>query len=232
MIKEIIFDMDGVLLDTEPLHYQAWKTAFEYLDISLTLDDYQLYCQAQGRKHAILNMKADASPDDIAMISRIKGQTYLDLIEQKHIPLYPDALALLDRMHHKHISASVASSSVTAIPVLRQSGCSHYFKAVTTGNDIERNKPYPDIFIKAAKKTHLPLKELIVVEDSIAGIIAARLAGLKVYGLNRHQSLARFNTHNIQIHIQDLNMKITPQESRNLHETTTILINSLNEISL
>ena len=95
---------------------------------------------------------------------------------------------------------------------------------------ISRNEPYPDIFNLAAKKLGIAKKDLGVIEDSIAGVVAARLAGINVFALNRDNSLTDLDVINIDKHIQELGLLLTDQELENLNKSSIIQINDLSEV--
>lgn len=231
IIKGILFDMDGVLLETEGFHYLAWKKAFESKQISLTKADYNKYCQAQGRKNAISNIIKKPTPEDYISIAEIKAKAYKDTIDSKEVVLFEDAKELLGHLLKlKHIDLAIASSSVVADYVIKRTSVHKQFSHFITGAMIKRNKPYPDIFNLAAKLIDIPKEYLVVIEDSIAGVIASRLAGINVFALNRNNSLDGLNTLSLQSHIDDLDLDLSREEVNNLNMSKTISINHLTEI--
>lgn len=228
IIKGILFDMDGVLIDTEEFHYLAWKKAFESKNIDLSKSDYSKYCQAQGRKNAISNMIKDPTIEDYKLLSKIKATAYKEAIDSNKVNLFNDAKELLAFLEHQqHIQLAIASSSVVADYVIKKTYVSWQFSHFITGAMINRNKPYPDIFNLAAKEISIKKKNLVVIEDSIAGVIAARLSGINVFALNRKGSLDNLDPVNIELLINDLDLDLTVSELENIKSSITIPISSL-----
>jgi len=231
IIKGILFDMDGVLLETEEFHYLAWKKAFESKNINLSQSDYTRYCQAQGRRNAINNMVKAPTDEDYRLISDIKATAYKEAIDTHKVHLFDDAKLLLAFLENQqHIQLAIASSSVVADYVIKKTYVSWQFSHFITGAMINRNKPYPDIFNLAAKEINIPKKHLIVIEDSIAGVIAGRLAGINVFALNRNNSLDNLHSAPIELLIDELNLSLNEEELINLKQSSTISIDNLSEV--
>lgn len=231
MIKGILFDMDGVLIETEKFHYMAWKKAFKLKNINLSPDDYAKYCQAQGRQNAIKNIIQNPTDKDYIRLSERKAQAYKEAIDQNDIILYDDAKVLLAHLEeNQHIQLAIASSSLVADYVIKKTYISWQFSHFITGAMITRNKPYPDIFNLAAKKLGIAKKDLVVIEDSIAGVVAAQLAGINVFALNRDNSLKDLDVINVDKHIQEFVLLLTDQELENLNKSSIIQINDLAEV--
>ncbi len=230
-IKGLIFDMDGVLIETEKYHYQAWKTTFEAKGIHLSPLDYSKYCQAQGRRNAIVNILKTPSEEDINVLSDIKAKAYKKVIDSEEIDLYPDAAKLLNFLEERqHLHLTIGSSSVVADYVIKKTYIAWQFGQIFTGNMVERNKPYPDLFNLAAEEMGIKKEALAVIEDSIAGAIAACLAGIIVFALNRDNSLVGLDLDHIQHNIDDLGLKLTDQEISNLSSASIIPIDDLTQI--
>lgn len=230
-IKGLIFDMDGVLLETENFHYEAWYKAFSTKNIKLSREDYAKYCQAQGRPNAIRNIIGNPTEEDYKILSDIKAKSYKEAIDNNKVEIFHDAKTLLNHLEeHQHIELAIASSSVVADMVMAKTYCAWQFSHTVTGAMIDRNKPYPDIFNMAAAKLDIKKENLAIIEDSIAGVIAARLSGMNVFALNRHGSLDDFDHHRIHDEINDLNLTLTELEENNLAQTKSIPIDDLSEI--
>lgn len=223
--------MDGVLLDTENFHYLAWKKAFKLKDIDLSKNDYTKYCQAQGRVNAINNMIKQPTPNDYSLIANAKARAYKEAIDSNTVVLYEDARLLLDYLKkQQQIKLAIASSSVVADYVIKKTQVASQFSHYITGAMINRNKPYPDIFNLAAKEINIDKGHLVVIEDSIAGVIAGRLAGINVFAINRHHSLDRFNPTELTSIIKDLELNLTINERSALNHSKTIPIESLTQV--
>lgn len=190
MIKAAIFDMDGLLIDSERIIMQACITAAEQVGLDYTQNEY---FELIGR----------TGPDAThIMTQQLGGEQAFNLVMQgvdtllakrnHHFPLKQGALNLLKYFHKNHIICSVASSSPThhITHRLGQVDVLSYFNHITSGQEVTRGKPSPDIYLLAIKKLGLSMPSLnasgigvdecIVFEDSENGARAAIAAGLKV----------------------------------------------------
>lgn len=231
IINGLLFDMDGVLVETEKFHYLAWKKAFKLKNINLSEQTYGTYCQAQGRHNAIKNILHNPTAEDYILLSDTKAQAYKEAVDSNNVILYDDAKELLAFLGKRsNIKLALASSSVVADYVIKKTDVAWQFSHFITGAMVQRNKPYPDIFNLAAAKLRLPKENLAVIEDSLAGVIAARLAGINVFAINRNNSLTGLNSINIEPHINELGLTLTDIELNNINLSMTIPISYLTDI--
>ncbi|HUT29439.1 MAG TPA: HAD family phosphatase [Sedimentisphaerales bacterium] len=180
----VIFDLDGVLIDSSEFHKQSWfdlaeKEGFEMTD--------EFFCETFGmQNYQIIPMlaKRDMSPEEIDRLAQWKEQRYRDLIEDAQI-LAPGADALLADLKRSGFLLAIGSSAPRKNMdfVLERIGVGHYFDAIVTGEDVKEGKPAPDTFLKAAERLSLPPDRCVVVEDAVAGVQAARNAGMRVIAL-------------------------------------------------
>jgi beta-phosphoglucomutase len=184
--RGVIFDMDGVLCDSEPFICEAACRMFvERHHATVSPEDFlpfvgageDRYIGGVAEKHGIV---LDL-PSDKARTYEI----YLDIIRGRLGPL-PGASEFIAACHDRGLKLAVATSAdeVKMNGNLEQIGLPRLtFDACVTGSDIQRKKPHPDIFLRAAVMLHLPPEECLVVEDAPNGIQAARAAGSKCLGL-------------------------------------------------
>lgn len=195
MIKGIIFDLDGVLVSTDEMHYQAWKRLAQELGITgFTREDNRR--QRGVSRMASLEIvleKADQtySDEEKALLAERKNKYYLELLENM------DESAVLERvkdvlaaLKEKGLMLAVGSASKNAPVILEKTGLMPYLDKVSCGLDTTKSKPDPEVFLVAARKLELPPEECLVVEDSAAGIEAAAAGGMKSLGVGPfYQSL-------------------------------------------
>lgn len=179
-----IFDLDGVLIDSSEFHKHSWFDLAENEGFEMT--DEFFYDTFGMQNYQIIPMltKHDLTRDQIDRLAQWKERRYRDLIEDAQI-LAPGADALLADLKLAGFLLAIGSSAPRKNLdfVLRRISVTHYFEAVVAGEDVNKGKPAPDTFLKAAEKLSLPPARCVVVEDAVAGIQAAKTAGMSVIAL-------------------------------------------------
>ncbi len=187
MIKAVIFDLDGVLVSTDELHYQGWKALAEregiYFDREINnrlrgisrMESLEIILERAGREYRA---------DEKLEMASYKNDVYARLLNA----LTPaDRLAsvteCLSSLREKGYKLAVGSSSKNTPKILERTGLAAAFDAVADGNDISRSKPDPEVFLKAAQKLGVAPEFCAVVEDAEAGIQAAKAAGMTAFAL-------------------------------------------------
>lgn len=180
MINYVIFDMDGTLLDTEPIFEKAWNEIGEKWGLR---DIDKLYCKIVGRsRDTIIKLLEDTYGKDVDC----KGY-YAERMERAgelfdgYIPLKKGTLEILEFLREEKIAIAVATSTVMQIAEknLRKTGLWDYIDMVVTSEMVENGKPAPDIFLEAASRIGAKKEECIVCEDSYNGIKAAHASGMR-----------------------------------------------------
>ena len=180
-VKGVIFDVDGLLVDTEKLHVKAWEKIFRKRGIYLSKPDYESgvgISDYEFLQH--LKEKGKIPPGfRIDELLNEKESIMLELADGK-VKLFPGVLSLLNTLSPRFILSAASNSEKNfVIKVLKNSGIFDYFKVVLTRNDIKRPKPFPDIYLVCLSKMGLSPEECVIIEDSPAGIKAARKAGIR-----------------------------------------------------
>jgi beta-phosphoglucomutase family hydrolase len=175
----VIWDMDGVLVDTGEFHFQAWSRALPEFGIPFTR---QLFRDTFGMNNAgILEvlLGETPAPELLAEISERKEQLFRRAVRGRVQPL-PGVLAWLERLKAAGMRQAIASSAPPANidALVGELGLRDYFDAMVSGFDLP-GKPDPAVFLKAARRIGVPPERCVVVEDAVAGVEAARRAGMK-----------------------------------------------------
>lgn len=182
MLKAVIFDLDGVVADSHPIHEIAWKTLLteEGLDPATLSLDF-LYA-GHPRREILRHYLGHLEPSDIERMGRRKDELYA--VAAKELKTKPGIPRVLSQLNAEGILCAVATSAqrVRTHETLEKLAIKGYFSAIVAGEDVSLPKPAPDIFLLAAGKLEVPAKNAVVVEDSIAGVQAARAAGMKCVG--------------------------------------------------
>lgn len=177
----VIFDMDGVLLDSEPLHYEAVRVLLAEHGVEFPLEDYFRY----------LGTTLTSTWDDLCErypismpFEQFEARYNSDVLDQylAGAPLIRGARELVAQLRDAGVPIAVASSShrIWVDAALSGAGLREYFEQTTAGDEVSMGKPSPEIYLKAAEKLGLDPSECIAIEDAPAGVESARAAGMKV----------------------------------------------------
>lgn len=183
-VRAILFDFDGVLVDSEPTRFQAGALALAEIGVPLTWELFATYWL--GRTDAV-GLEAILGPlfepEGAGVIAR-RNARYEGLLAG--VPLFPDAVRLLDRLPPM-LPLAIASGSrrMEVEAILDRVGLSQRFQALVAAGEYARAKPFPDPFLQAALALGVPAEDCLVIEDSPAGVAAARAAGMAVIAVDR-----------------------------------------------
>ncbi|MGJ1270862.1 beta-phosphoglucomutase [Sphingobacterium sp. UBA5980] len=192
-VKAVIFDLDGVLVDTAIYHFQAWHRLAEDLGYSFSIVDNEQLKGVSRIESLELILKwagVEKSEAEKADLLVLKNQWYLELIEQlspEH--LLSGSLELLKKLQEKGIKIGLGSASKNAMGILEKTGIIPYFDALIDGNVVQLSKPNPQVFLKGAEVLEIAPAHCLVLEDAQAGIDAARAAGMQVIGIGLEEHL-------------------------------------------
>jgi HAD superfamily hydrolase (TIGR01509 family) len=180
----LLFDMDGVLVHSMPLHTLAWERYLESLGIQV--DDLERRMHGKRNSELVNDLIASNLPPDVVFAHGAeKERVFRELmlaegIDQYRVPGLPEFLE-----RHKDLPMAIGSNAEPANIdfVLDQFGLRRYFKVAVNGHQVDRPKPFPDIYLKAAELLGLEARECIVFEDSPTGAQAGIAAGMRVVGV-------------------------------------------------
>ena len=184
MIKAVIFDLDGVLIDSEPLHCKADTQLLRELGADPPANYFDRFT---GWTDAAMweAIKSDYHlTKSIDQLMKMQVPIKLNLLQEGAYKAIPGIVELLEEINTVRIPIAIASSSPRKFieAAVKKIGIEQYFKILVSGEEIERSKPEPDIFLKAATLLNVSPSECLVVEDSKSGTIAAKKAGMKCIG--------------------------------------------------
>ena len=180
-LKAVLFDMDGVIVDTEPLHRKAYFKMFDDLAIEVSDDSYTSFTGASTKKVCttiIKNFDLKRNHEDLSAIKRVYFKDYF--YNDADFNLIPGVKKLIENYYENRVKLVLASSAsmVTIDMVFEKFGLEKYFIGKISGADLKESKPHPEIFLLAAKIANEPKKNCLVIEDSTNGIAAAHAAGI------------------------------------------------------
>ena len=179
--KAVICDMDSVIFDTERVYLEIWKSVFEKYGYKMTKELY-ITVMGTGRKNVIKTFLENFGDDlPIEKMYEEKDNQLFYIIENQGIPLKKGVKELFSMLKEKNYKIALATSAKRdrVEKQIKDKWLKESFDAIVCGDDVEKGKPSPDIFLKAAKEIDVEAKDCFVVEDSPAGIKAAFSGGMK-----------------------------------------------------
>ncbi|EPH98378.1 beta-phosphoglucomutase [Enterococcus faecalis 13-SD-W-01] len=193
--KGVIFDLDGVLVDTASCHFEAWKQLADELEIPFTeKQNEQLKgVSRQTSLNILLSLKQPSdsyTEQDKQLFMKKKNDHYLTLIEKTNQSfILPGAKEAILYLKDKNVKIILGSASKNARKILEKTGLLPYFDAIIDGNQVKKAKPDPEVFTKGRTACKLPPEKCLVVEDSEAGCQAAKAAGMLAMGIGHPENL-------------------------------------------
>jgi HAD superfamily hydrolase (TIGR01509 family) len=186
-MRPIVFDCDGVLVDSEELAWSAWRTVLDQYNIPVTTDDIALLTGRTDRDaHAHFRQRG-ALPDHATFWEQLSEVTYY--LFDEHLQAFEDAADTLDVLAMRGARLAVASSSPRERldRSLAATGLDEYFEFAVGGDEVPRGKPAPDLFLAAAAGLGVAPADCLAVEDTPTGVDAARAAGMTAIAVQRGQ---------------------------------------------
>lgn len=185
--KACIFDLDGVIVDTVPAHFTAWKAMADELNIPFTEEENEHLkgvSRVDSMKRILAMGNVEKSDEQILDYTTRKNDIYVEIIS-KMTPtdILPGVLDFIDLLRQHDIAIAIGSSSKNTPTILRAVGLDKAFDAIVDGNQVTHSKPDPEVFLKGAKELEFAPDECIVLEDAISGVEAAKRGGMKCIGV-------------------------------------------------
>jgi HAD superfamily hydrolase (TIGR01509 family) len=181
MLKAILFDMDGVIVDTEPLHHKAYKIMFNEIGINVSDRMYQSFTGQSTKEICTFLCQHFDLNTCVETLVQIKRSSFTRLFFEDNSLELLSGVEELIKDYHKHGLTLILASSASMFTinnVMERFNLNPFFKDKLSGADLQASKPHPEIFIKAAEAANCKPSECLVIEDSTNGIIAAKDANI------------------------------------------------------
>lgn len=191
MLKAVLFDMDGVIVDTEPLHYKAYHLMFDEFELDVSDELYESFT-GQSTKNIctriIDHFNLNEDPVKLELSKRDHFNYLFD--HDPSLKLLDGVFEIIEDYYHHDITMVLASSASrsTIDRVFNRFKLDRFFTAKHSGAELKSSKPHPEIFINAAASSGYGIEQCMVIEDSTNGIIAAKKAGIYCAGYNSKHS--------------------------------------------
>ncbi len=185
ILRAAIFDLDGVIVDTVPLHFKAWKRMFNDYGVKFDYNDYKEKVDGIPRLDGCRAILTDVSDEEIKRASEKKQGYYMRYLNEDGVKVYDSTVSLIKELIAAGIHTAVVSSSKNLHLVLKKTGLKELFEVKLSGNDITKGKPDPQIFLMAAERLNVSPGESVVFEDATLGVEAAKRANMRCVGIDR-----------------------------------------------
>ncbi len=178
-----IFDIDGVLVDSNPAHFESWVVAAREDGFEFTSELFQQTFGQTSRAIIKNNWPHDVTPEDIRRLDERKETLYREYVPTK-VKLIPGAKELLLQLESFGFAVAVGSSGpgINVHFIVDFFDLRSHLKSIVSGTDVANGKPWPDIFLKAAQEMNVSPSQCAIIDDSESGILSGVAAGMKTIG--------------------------------------------------
>lgn len=203
--KAVIFDLDGVIIESEFVHFQSYQEAFKAFGYTLTHEQYQTKMRSRGRSYGLKAVLSDVKETVRQSIGQKKDELFRKKMSEQPV-IYKDAMELINHLIVKDKQMAIATGSANGGYILEQLKMNDFFNVIMTGKDVVKNKPDPEIFLRCIEELKVSSDQAVVIEDSEVGVKAALTAGLDVIYVHRDvEDIVNPTIHNNKItHVRNL----------------------------
>ncbi|HUQ84726.1 MAG TPA: HAD family phosphatase [Candidatus Limnocylindrales bacterium] len=190
-IKAVIFDLDGLLIDSEPYWTESIALLFKKQKKKFSIE-YKRKAHGRGAREAIEVYKREAGlvGDTDELVAERRSILYKILLP--NVSLMTGAAKIVESMHKKGLKLAIATGGYPKeklVEILRKLQILDFFIIIVSSDEVKKGKPEPDVFLEAAKRLRVNPAECLVFEDAPSGVLAGKAAGMTVYAVNSDQSI-------------------------------------------
>lgn len=189
--KGAIFDLDGVVVDTVPIHFRAWKQMFTEYGKKFTFRDYIEKVDGIPRIDGGRAILPDLSEKELVNATDKKQKYFLEYLKKEKVPVFKSTINLMKKLKYKDIKIAIISSSKNLPYISKKIGINKLLDVAISGHHITKGKPHPQIFLMAAKRMDIKPANCVVFEDAVFGVEAAKRAKMLCVGIDRHNDPQR-----------------------------------------
>jgi HAD superfamily hydrolase (TIGR01509 family) len=186
--KAVLWDMDGTLINSEELHWIAWRETMANQGVVITREQFLTTFGQRNDSIIPAWLGSAATPAQVKRIGEAKEQRYRHLLRHVGIAFEPGVSNWVHRLHQLGWQQAIASAAPRANvdAVLEALSANYSFQCIVSAEDVHRGKPDPEVYLVAAVRVGVPAERCIVVEDAAAGIEGARRAGMRSIGVSHN----------------------------------------------
>jgi beta-phosphoglucomutase len=183
MIRGVVFDFDGVIVDSHPVHKNAWKRFLGSVGRTVSGEDLKFVMDGRKRDDILRHFLGDLDPEVIMGYAHRKEQFFRD--EAGDVQTIDGVLTFLEDLEDAGVPMGIASSGSRSRVnfLLDRLNLRSHFQVVVTGDEVKKGKPDPSVFLKAARDLQLDPRELLAFEDAVSGVQSAKGAGMRCVGI-------------------------------------------------
>jgi beta-phosphoglucomutase len=203
-LRAVIFDMDGVVIDSHPAHRKAWHTFLRTLDRDVCDKELDYILDGRKREDILRHFLGNLSPEQLHHYGKQKDAFFRK--QTCHVRTMPGLLDFLEQLRKRDIPLAIATSASERRThrTLKRLRLCHYFSAVITANDVVTSKPDPAIYRLACQSLAVTPNDAVAVEDAFSGVQAAKAAGLHCVGIPGDQDARRLIAAGADLVLRDL----------------------------
>ncbi len=190
-LKAAVFDLDGVIVNTVPFHFKAWKRMFGEYGKEFTFEDYKEKVDGIPRLDGARAILDSLSEEELQLAARKKQGFYREYLSEEKVPVYKSSVKLIEDLKRHEIKIAVVSSSKNCSYILEKAKLYPLVDIEVNGNEITKGKPNPQMFLMGADKLKVKPAECVGFEDAVLGVEAVKRAGMKCIGVDRYQEPQR-----------------------------------------
>lgn len=185
LLKGIVFDFDGVVVDSHPVHLRTWRKFLDSIGHTVTESELQFILEGRKREDILRFFLGELDPQQVAQYGQQKEQLFRD--DAADVQTIVGLTDFLDDLTQAEMALAIASSaSRTRVEfLLDHLNLNSYFQVVVTADEVIHGKPDPAVFLKASERLHIGPHELVAFEDAVSGVQAATAAGFTCVGIAR-----------------------------------------------